>query len=101
MSNNIPTSSIARPYKIYPIGLKVYHLATLHKVRHCTYVVVHYLARHNAGIDLKNSFVEKFGEKIGVFVPNTARFCKIWIITLDFEENANFFAKIGKNCRKL
>jgi hypothetical protein len=29
MSKNIPKSSIARPSKIYPIGLKIYHLATL------------------------------------------------------------------------
>jgi hypothetical protein len=47
--------------------------------------------------DFLNIFAEKFGEKFGVFTQNKAKVCKILIITLVFEKNANFFAE---NCRK-
>jgi hypothetical protein len=39
-----------------------------------------------------------FAEKIGVSTQNEAKVCKILIITLAFEKNANFSAE---NCRKL
>jgi hypothetical protein len=40
-------------------------------------------------------------KKIGVLAQNKAKICKILIITLVFEKNANFWPKIGKNRRKL
>jgi hypothetical protein len=47
--------------------------------------------------DLKNIFAKKFGEKKAFLTQNKANICKNFIITLVFEENANFFAE---NCRK-
>jgi hypothetical protein len=44
---------------------------------------------------------KNLAKNIGVFAQPTASFCKILIITLVFEKNANFVAKIGKNRRKL
>jgi hypothetical protein len=41
---------------------------------------------------LKNS-----AKKLAFFIQNKAKLCKILIITLVFEKNANFFAE---NCRK-
>jgi hypothetical protein len=49
----------------------------------------------------KNIFAEKFGENIGFFAQTTDSFCKNLIITLVFDRKANFFAKNGKNRRKL
>jgi hypothetical protein len=46
----------------------------------------------------KNIFAEKFSEKMAFLTQNNAKLCKILIITLGFEKNANFFAE---NCRKL
>jgi hypothetical protein len=48
-------------------------------------------------------FAKTFGEKIGFLTQNKAKLCKILIITLVFEKNANFFAencqtKIAENC---
>jgi hypothetical protein len=37
----------------------------------------------------------------GVFVQNTARFFKMWIVTLGFKKSAIFSPKIGKKHRKL
>jgi hypothetical protein len=45
----------------------------------------------------KKIFPEKFSEKIGFLTQNKAKLCKILIITLVFEKNANFFAE---NCQK-
>jgi hypothetical protein len=49
----------------------------------------------------KNIFAKKFSEKNGVLTQNKAKICKILIITLVFEKNANFSPKIVKNSRKL
>jgi hypothetical protein len=48
-----------------------------------------------------NIFAEKIGEKIGFLTQNKAKLCKILIITMVFEKNANFVPKIVKNRRKL
>jgi hypothetical protein len=54
--------------------------------------------------DFLNIFAEKFSEKKAFFTQNKAKLCKILIITLVFEKNANFFRrklpKIAENCRK-
>jgi predicted dinucleotide-binding enzyme len=48
--------------------------------------------------DFLNILSKKFSEKIGVFLTqNKAKICKILIITLVFDKNANFFAE---NCQK-
>jgi hypothetical protein len=48
--------------------------------------------------DFKNIFAEKFSKKkLAFLTQNKAKLCKILIITLVFEKNANFF---GENCRK-
>jgi hypothetical protein len=51
--------------------------------------------------DFLNIFAEKFSEKIGVFDSNKAKICKILIITLVFEKNANFFAEIWQKSQKI
>jgi hypothetical protein len=52
--------------------------------------------------DFKIIFTKKFGGKIGVFTQTAVSFCIKLIITLAFEENANFIAenwqKIAENC---
>jgi hypothetical protein len=52
--------------------------------------------------DFLNIFAEKFSTIIGVFDSNKAKLCKILIITLVFEKNANFFrrklSKIAEKC---
>jgi hypothetical protein len=40
-------------------------------------------------------------KKLAFFTHNKAKLCKIFIITLVFEKNANFFPKIVENRRKL
>jgi hypothetical protein len=47
--------------------------------------------------DFKNIFAEKFSKKLAFLTENKAKLCKILIITLVCEKNANFFAE---NCRK-
>jgi hypothetical protein len=48
--------------------------------------------------DLLNIFAEKIQQKkLAFLTQNKAKLCKILIITLVFEKNANFFAV---NCRK-
>jgi hypothetical protein len=51
--------------------------------------------------DFKNIFAEKIAKKLVFFTQNKGKLCKILIITLVFEKNANFLPKIGKNRRKL
>jgi hypothetical protein len=46
----------------------------------------------------KKLFAKKFGKKFEFFTQNKPKLCKILIITLVFEKNANFFAE---NRRKL
>jgi hypothetical protein len=56
------------------------------------------------GIDvmiIKIFSLKIFAKKFAFFAQNKAKLCKNWIITLVFEKNANFFAEIGKNRRKL
>jgi Ni,Fe-hydrogenase III small subunit len=72
----------------------------------------HAQAYPNAGVAIVNSPVVGSGtdvmifkifspknsaKKIGILTQNKAKLCKILIITLVFEKNANFFAE---NCRK-
>jgi hypothetical protein len=40
-------------------------------------------------------------KKLAILTQNKAKLCKILIITLVFEKNANFLPKIVKNGRKL
>jgi hypothetical protein len=47
--------------------------------------------------DFKNIFAEIFGEKLAFLTQIKAKLCKIFIKTLDFEKNANFFTE---NCQK-
>jgi hypothetical protein len=52
--------------------------------------------------DFLNIFAKKFCEKKSAFLTqNKAKLCKILIITLVFEKNANFSPKIAENRRKL
>jgi hypothetical protein len=44
---------------------------------------------------------KKIAKKLAVLTQNKAKLCKILIITLVFEKNANFLPKIGPNRRKL
>jgi hypothetical protein len=53
------------------------------------------------GTDFKNIFAKNFSENIGVFAQTTASFCKIVIITLVFEKNANFFAENWQKSPKI
>jgi hypothetical protein len=46
-------------------------------------------------------FSQKKLQKLAFLTQNKAKLCKFFIITLDFEKNANFLPKIGKNRRKL
>jgi hypothetical protein len=46
--------------------------------------------------DFKNIFAEKFSEKMAFSTQNKAKLCKILIITLVFEKNANFFVENRK-----
>jgi fructoselysine-6-P-deglycase FrlB-like protein len=52
--------------------------------------------------DFLNTLAEKFGGKMAFVTQNKAKICKILIITLVFEKNANFFcqklSKIAENC---
>jgi hypothetical protein len=50
---------------------------------------------------LKIFLPKKLAKILALLAQTTASFCKNLIITLVFEKNANFFAKIGKNRRKL
>jgi hypothetical protein len=50
---------------------------------------------------LKNIFAKKFSEKIGGFVRNAVRLCKVGIVTLDFKKKAIFYEKNGEIRRKL
>jgi hypothetical protein len=43
----------------------------------------------------------KFGEKNGIFTQNKDKLCKILIITLVFEKNANIFAKNWQKSQKI
>jgi hypothetical protein len=61
-----------------------------------------YFKNHNISprdrcYDLKNIFAKKISEKIGVFDS----LCKILIITLVFEKNANFFAENRQKSKKI
>jgi hypothetical protein len=47
--------------------------------------------------DFLNIFAEKFSKKLEFLTQNKAKLCKILIITLVYEKNANFFAE---NCQK-
>jgi hypothetical protein len=47
--------------------------------------------------DFKNIFAESFSKKLAFLTRNKGKLCKILIIKLVFEKNANFFAE---NCRK-
>jgi hypothetical protein len=44
---------------------------------------------------------KNFAKKLAFLTQDKAKLCKILIITLVFEKNANFLPKIGKNRRKL
>jgi hypothetical protein len=52
--------------------------------------------------DFKNIFAQKVANKLAFLTQNKAKLCKILIITLVFEKNANFFrrklAKFAENC---
>jgi hypothetical protein len=50
---------------------------------------------------LKNIFSKKVGGKKAFFAQNTASFCKILIITLVCEKNANFFAENWQKSPKI
>jgi hypothetical protein len=50
---------------------------------------------------LKIFLPKNLAKTLAFFAKTTASFCKIVIMTLVFEKNAIFFAKSGKNCRKL
>jgi hypothetical protein len=39
---------------------------------------------------------KKIAKKLAFLTQNKAKLCKFFIITLDFEKNANFLPKIGK-----
>jgi hypothetical protein len=47
--------------------------------------------------NFKNILPKNSAKKLAFFTQNKAKLCKILIITLVFEKNANFFAE---NCRK-
>jgi hypothetical protein len=47
--------------------------------------------------DFLNIFAKKISEKLGFLTPKKAKLCKILIVTLIFEKNANFLAE---NCQK-
>jgi hypothetical protein len=51
-----------------------------------------YKATRDRCYDFLNIFAEKFSEKMAFLARNKAKLCKILIITLVFEKNANFFA---------
>jgi hypothetical protein len=51
--------------------------------------------------DFLNIFAEKFSEKNCVLTQNKAKLCKILIITLVFEKNANFFAENSQKSQKI
>jgi hypothetical protein len=48
--------------------------------------------------DFNDIFAEKFGKKLAFFTQNKANLCKILIITLVCEKNANF---VATSCQKL
>jgi hypothetical protein len=48
-----------------------------------------------------NIFAEKFSKKLALLTQNKAKICKMLIIALGFEKNANFLPKIVENRRKL
>jgi hypothetical protein len=52
--------------------------------------------------DFKKIFAEKNCEKkLAFLTPNKAKLCKIMIITLVYEKNANFFAEICQKSPKI
>jgi hypothetical protein len=53
------------------------------------------------GYDFLNILADSFGIILAYMTQNKAKLFKILIITLLFEEKANFLLKIVKNCRKL
>jgi hypothetical protein len=50
--------------------------------------------------DFFNIFAKKIGEKMAFLTQNKAKLCKIFIITLVFEKNANFLAENGRKSQK-
>jgi hypothetical protein len=50
---------------------------------------------------MASTFKNIFAKKLALFTQTTASFRKNLIVTLVFEENANFSTNIGKNVRKL
>jgi predicted secreted acid phosphatase len=52
--------------------------------------------------DFKNIFAEKkSAKKLAFLTQNKAKLCKMLIITLDFEKNANFFAENWQKSQKI
>jgi hypothetical protein len=52
-------------------------------------------------MNLKIFSPKKIAKKLAFLTQNKAKLCKILIITLVFEKNANFFAENWQNRRKL
>jgi hypothetical protein len=50
---------------------------------------------------LKIFLAKKIAIKLALFTQNKAKFCKILIITLVFEKNANFFAENWQKSQKI
>jgi hypothetical protein len=61
----------------------------------------HSFASRDRYYDLLNIFAKKISKKIAFLTQNKAKICKILIITLAFEKNANYLPKIVENRRKL
>jgi hypothetical protein len=51
--------------------------------------------------DFLKIFAKKFSKKLAFLTQNKAKLCKILIITLVFEKNANFLPKIVENRKKM
>jgi hypothetical protein len=50
---------------------------------------------------LKIFSLKKTAKKLAFFTQNKAKSCKVLIITLDFEKNANFFAENWQKSQKI
>jgi hypothetical protein len=50
---------------------------------------------------LKIFSLKIFSKKLAFFAQNKTKLCKNWIITLDFEKNANFLAENWQKSQKI